>query len=86
MRDTRSIQDPGWEGLQVGFLLANSKEQCSRVSPEVRSLPILVKTATSTRAATANHTRNLAVRMLGIGYDWTFQESSRRIHSCTGCY
>jgi ribonuclease HI len=28
-------------------------------------------------------TNNLAVRMLGTGYDWTFQESSRRIHSYT---
>jgi hypothetical protein len=86
MWDTHSIRNPGWEGLPVGFLLANSKEWCSRVSLEVRSLPVLVKTAASTSTATANHTCNLAVRMLGTGYDWTFQESSRRIHSCTGCY
>jgi hypothetical protein len=26
MWDTRSIQDPGWEGLQVGVLLANDKK------------------------------------------------------------
>jgi hypothetical protein len=47
-------------------------------------LPVLVKATTSTSTATADHTSNLAIRMLGTGYDWTFQESSRRIHSCTG--
>jgi hypothetical protein len=35
MRDTRSIQDSGWEGLQVWFLLANDKERRNRVSPEM---------------------------------------------------
>jgi hypothetical protein len=50
----------------------------------VRSLPVLVKATTSTNTATADHTSNLVVRMLGTGYDWTFQESSRRIHSYTG--
>jgi transposase InsO family protein len=49
----------------------------------VRSLPVLIKTAASTSATTANHPYNMAIRMLGTGYDWTFQESSRRIHSCT---
>jgi transposase InsO family protein len=40
-------------------------------------LPILVKATTSASTATADHTGNLAFRMLGTGYDWTFQESSR---------
>jgi transposase InsO family protein len=44
-------------------------------------LPILVKTTTSSSTTTADHTSKLAFRMLGTGYDWTFQESSRRIHS-----
>jgi hypothetical protein len=35
MRDTRSIQDSSWEGLQVWFLLANGKERRSRVSLEM---------------------------------------------------
>jgi transposase InsO family protein len=49
----------------------------------VRSLPVPIKTAASTSTAAADYTHNLVVRVLGIGYDWTFQESSRRIHSCT---
>jgi hypothetical protein len=35
MRDTHSIPDSDWEGLQVWFLLANGKERRSRVSPEM---------------------------------------------------
>jgi hypothetical protein len=35
----------------------------------VRSLPILIKTAASTSTTTANHTCNLAVRVLGTGFD-----------------
>jgi hypothetical protein len=84
MWNTCSIKDTSRESLQVRILLANSKTWCSRVSSEVRSLPVLVKTTASTGVATADHTSNMAVRMLGTGYDWTFQESSRRIHSYTG--
>jgi hypothetical protein len=84
MWNTRSIQYTSREDLQVGILLANSEKRCSRVSSEVRSLPVLVKATTSTSTTTTDHTSNLAVCMLGTGYDRTFQESSRRIHSCTG--
>src|SRR5688572_1629675 len=84
MWSTCCLQDTSREGLQVRILLANSKERCSRVSSEVRSLPILVKATAHARTATTDHTSNLAFRMLGTGYDWTFQESSRGIHSCIG--
>src|SRR5688572_8680064 len=84
MRNTRSVQDTSREGLQVRILLANNEKRCSRVSSEVRSLPVLVKATTFTSIEIADHTGNLALRVLGTGYDWTFQESSRRVHSCTG--
>jgi hypothetical protein len=38
-------------------------------------LPVLVETTTSTSTATVDHTVDLALCMLGAGYDWTFQES-----------
>jgi hypothetical protein len=79
-----SIQNTSREGFQVRILLADNEERCGRVSLEVRSLPILVKATAPASTATTDHTSNLAFRMLGTGYDWTFQESSRGIYSCVG--
>jgi hypothetical protein len=81
---TRSIQNTSRESFQVRILLADGEERCSRVSSEMRSLPIPVKATAHASAAAADHTSNLAFRMLGTGYDWTFQESSRRIYPCVG--
>jgi hypothetical protein len=55
--------------------------------PEWLANPILVlkKNKVDWRMC-IDHTRNMAIRLLGTGYDWTLQESSRRIHSCNGCY
>ena len=69
--------------FRSGFYWPTAKNDAAEL---VQRLPILIKTAASTSTATANHTCNLAVRVLGTGYDWTLQESSMRIHSCTGCY
>jgi hypothetical protein len=52
--------------------LANGEERCSRISSEMRSLPILVKATAHASTAATDHTSNLAFRMLGTGYDWTF--------------
>ena len=35
----------------------------------------LIKVAAFTSTATANHTCNLVVRVLGTGYDWTLQKA-----------
>jgi transposase InsO family protein len=39
-------------------------------------LPIPVKATTFTGTAAADHTCNMAICMLGVRHDWTFQESS----------
>jgi|SRR5690242_12375169 hypothetical protein len=39
-------------------------------------MPILIKATTFTITAAADHTYNMAIGMLGIGHDWTLQESS----------
>jgi transposase InsO family protein len=41
-------------------------------------LPIFIKTTAFTSTTTANHTRDMAMCVLGTGHDWTLQESSRR--------
>jgi ribonuclease HI len=82
--NTCSIQNTSREGLQVRILLADGEERCSRVSSKMRSLPIPVKATAHANTAATDHTSNLAFRMLGTGYDWTFQESSRRIYPCIG--
>jgi hypothetical protein len=84
--NTRSIKDIGRKGFQVRFLLANSKEGCSGLIPEVRSVPVLIKGTALTRPTSANYPCNLAFCMLGAGYDQAIQESSGRIHSCARCH
>jgi transposase InsO family protein len=42
-------------------------------------LPILIKAAAFTSTATADHTRDMAICVLGIEHDWTLQENSERI-------
>jgi transposase InsO family protein len=41
----------------------------------MQGLLVLIKTAAFTSTATANHTCNLAVRVLGTGYDWTLKKA-----------
>jgi hypothetical protein len=83
VRNTRGIKDLGRRSFQVRFLLANNKERCSRLSPEVQSMPIPIKATTLTRPTCANYLYNLAICILGARYDRVIQESSVRLHSCT---
>jgi hypothetical protein len=46
-------------------------------------MPILIKATTLTRTAAVDHSCNMVVHMLGAGHDWTFQESSGGLYSCT---
>jgi hypothetical protein len=69
--------------FRSGFYWPTAKNDAAEL---VQRLPILIKTAASTSTATANHTRNMAICVLGTGHDWTIQESSRRIHSLAGCH
>jgi hypothetical protein len=38
-------------------------------------LPILIKAAAFASTATADHTRNMAICVLGTGHDWTFKKA-----------
>jgi hypothetical protein len=69
MRNTRDIKDIGREGFQVRILLANSKERCNILGPEVQSVPVPIKATTLTRPTFTNYPYNLAFCMLGAGYD-----------------
>jgi hypothetical protein len=66
---TCSIEDLGRKGFQVMFLLADSKERCNRLSPDVRCMPVPIKATTLTRPTSTNYPCNLAFCMLGAGYD-----------------
>jgi hypothetical protein len=81
-------QHPGlWLGRSSGPVSTGRHQKVmSRVSPEARSLPILIKAAGFTITATTNHTRNMVICVVGTGHDWTLQESSGRIHSRAGCH
>jgi hypothetical protein len=81
-----SVTDSGGKTFQVRVLLANSEERCSRVSLEVRGVPILIEVATSTRATVADYSYDLVACMLGPGHDWALQESSRGIYTHTSCH
>jgi transposase InsO family protein len=75
---TCNIKNIGRESLQVWFLLANNKEGCDIFGSEMRSMPVPIEATTLARLSSANYPYNLALCVLGAGYDWTIQKISRR--------
>jgi hypothetical protein len=86
MWHTGSIKNIGRESLQVWFLLANIKEGCDRFGSKVQSMPVPIEATTLARLVVANYSCNLALCVLGAGYDRTIQKSSRRVYSHTRRY
>jgi hypothetical protein len=75
---TCNIKNIGRESLQVWFLLANNKEGCDIFGSEMRSMPVPIEAIALARLSSANYPYNLALCVLGAGYDWTIQKISRR--------
>jgi hypothetical protein len=71
------MQHPGpWLVRSSGQVFTGQQQRVmGRVSPEVRSLPVLVKTAASTSTAAADYTHNLAVHMLGLDMIGPFKKA-----------
>jgi hypothetical protein len=49
-------------------------------------MSIPVEATTLARVAAADHSCDMVICMMGAGHDWTFQESSGRLYSYTGCH
>jgi hypothetical protein len=75
MWHTGSIKNIGRESLQVWFLLANIKEGCDRFGSKVQSMPVPIEATTLARLVVANYSYNLALCVLGAGYDRTIQKA-----------